>query len=94
MALSFSTDIRPLFTKKDLDHMNRRGVHLDDYAWMSRDESGQLGDCKEFSDHRNARSVYAFLTGACKPRMPMGEPFWEEDKLTTFKEWMEEGFQP
>jgi hypothetical protein len=35
MALSFATDIRPLFRDGDIKCMGRAGVHLDDPAWMS-----------------------------------------------------------
>jgi hypothetical protein len=34
MALSFSTDIRPLFRDGDVTCMKSFGVHLDDPAWM------------------------------------------------------------
>ncbi len=35
MALSFATDIRPLFRDGDIKCMGRAGVRLDDPAWMS-----------------------------------------------------------
>lgn len=34
MALSFATDIRPLFREGDIKCMKRAGVKLDDPAWM------------------------------------------------------------
>ena len=34
MALSFATDIRPLFRDGDIECMRKGGVHLDDPAWM------------------------------------------------------------
>lgn len=34
MALSFATDIRPLFREGDIDCMKSFGVELDDPAWM------------------------------------------------------------
>jgi hypothetical protein len=34
MALSFATDIRPLFRDEDIDCMKPMGVDLDDPAWM------------------------------------------------------------
>jgi hypothetical protein len=34
MALSFATDIRPLFREGDIDCMKPNGVELDNYAWM------------------------------------------------------------
>jgi hypothetical protein len=34
MALSFATDIRPLFREGDVDCMTPMGVELDSAAWM------------------------------------------------------------
>lgn len=34
MALSFATDIRPLFRDGDIKCMRNAGVNLDDPAWM------------------------------------------------------------
>jgi hypothetical protein len=34
MALSFATDIRPLFRNEDIDCMKAMGINLDDPAWM------------------------------------------------------------
>ena len=34
MALSFATDIRPLFRDVDIEHMKPAGVALDNPAWM------------------------------------------------------------
>jgi hypothetical protein len=34
MALSFATDIRPLFRQEDIDCMKSMGIDLDDPAWM------------------------------------------------------------
>ena len=34
MALSYGTDIRPLFRDGDTKWMKRAGVHLDDPVWM------------------------------------------------------------
>jgi hypothetical protein len=34
MALSFATDIRPLFRDGDIECMTPAGVKLDDAAWM------------------------------------------------------------
>jgi hypothetical protein len=35
MALSFATDIRPLFRDEDIQCMGPSGVRLDDLGWMS-----------------------------------------------------------
>ena len=34
MAISFATDIRPLFREEDIECMKPSGVDLDDHAWM------------------------------------------------------------
>jgi len=34
MAVSFVTDIRPLFTDMDVAHMKNLGVRLDDFDYM------------------------------------------------------------
>ena len=57
MALSFATDIRPLFRDEDITCMDGSGVHLDDFAWM----------CVP----ANAQSVYEQVsTGAMPPDEP------------------------
>ena len=57
MALSFATDIRPLFRDEDITCMDGSGVHLDDHAWM----------CVP----ANAQSVYDQVsTGAMPPDEP------------------------
>jgi hypothetical protein len=57
MALSFATDIRPLFRDEDITCMDGGGVHLDDLAWMSVPA--------------NAQSVYdSVSTGAMPPDAP------------------------
>lgn len=35
MAMSFATDIRPLFREGDIQCMSAANVHLDDFSWMS-----------------------------------------------------------
>jgi len=89
MAVSFASNVRPLFNQKDIDCMKPMGVLLDDYAYMSDSAGGS-----EFPDHENAREVYARLTGADQPRMPMGGPYWSHDQLDTFNQWMTDGFLP
>jgi hypothetical protein len=53
MALSFATDIRPLFREGDVACMNNVGVELDDPAWM----------CVA----ANAQSVYGAVAGGTMP---------------------------
>jgi hypothetical protein len=57
MALSFATDIRPLFRDGDIKCMGSSGVNLDDPAWM----------CVP----ANAQNVYGQLSaGAMPPDAP------------------------
>lgn len=53
MALSFATDIRPLFRDEDIDCMKPMGIDLDDPAWM----------CVP----ANAQSVYGALADGSMP---------------------------
>jgi hypothetical protein len=92
--VSFANAIKILFRPVDINHMKPFHVRLDDYAWMSDPAGGQVGDCKQYPDHANARSVYAFLTGDCTPRMPLGGPYWHADMLALYQRWMDDGFQP
>ena len=92
--VSFAKAILPLFRQVDIDHMTPYDVHLADYSWMSNPAGVTVGDCQDFPDHANGRSVYAFLTGDCQPRMPLGGPFWHPDMLTLYQRWMDGGFQP
>jgi hypothetical protein len=59
MALSFATDIRPLFRDEDIDCMKSMGVDLDDPAWM----------CVP----ANAQSVYGAVANGSMP--PDDEPW-------------------
>ena len=60
MALSFATDIRPLFRGEDIDCMGPMGIALDDPAWM----------CVP----ANAHSVYATVVdGSMPPGEPWPE---------------------
>jgi hypothetical protein len=78
--VSFEKDIRPLFTEMDVDHMEGMGVLLADHAWMSEPE--------------NAKRVYDFLTGDEAPRMPPGGPYWSDEHLKQFADWMAGGYKP
>lgn len=53
MALSFATDIRPLFRDEDIDCMKGMGVDLGDPAWMCVPD--------------NAQSVYSTLADGSMP---------------------------
>jgi len=83
MAVSFATDVLPMFLKVDIDHMKPWGVLLDDYDYMSNAQN----------DHQNAQNVADFLTGKKQPQMPPGSP-WPAEQLATYAQWMVDGYQP
>lgn len=76
-SLSFEKDIRPLFREIDIKHMSAMDVNLDDYAYMS--------------DEDNAQLVLDYLNGKQQPQMPPGGPFWSEEQLGVFSDWMAQG---
>lgn len=80
MAISFKTEIVPLFTSVDIEHMSRLEVPLDDYAYMSQPD--------------NAAGVYDQVSNGTMPPSGSGEQPWSEDKVQLFKEWMDGGYAP
>lgn len=94
MAVSFKNDILPLFTPDDIQHMQGMSVYLDDYTFMSNPAPGSIMTCGPFPDHGNAQACYAALTGSCQPQMPLGGPYWNNDQLQLFQQWMTDGYQP
>jgi hypothetical protein len=80
--VSFGADIKPLFRPNDIQCMKRRGVLLDDYAYMSDANN----------NHEHAQNVNDYLMGAQQPRMPLGGPYWSQDQLDLFSKWMAEGY--
>lgn len=83
-AVSFGSDIRPLFRPIDVEHMRPFKVFLDDYIYMS--------DAR--NDHLHARVVRDYLSGTRQPRTPIGGPFWTAAQLALYEQWMSDGFQP
>jgi hypothetical protein len=79
--VSFANDIVPLFRSIDIDHMKPAGILLDSYPYMSSATGG----------HANANAVLKVLKNKT---MPPGGPFWTEDQLELFTQWMSGGFQP
>jgi hypothetical protein len=53
MALSFATDIRPLFREEDIECMKPAGIDLDNHAWMRVPA--------------NAQNVYAAVSDGSMP---------------------------
>jgi hypothetical protein len=88
MTLSYTADIKPLFTPNDINCMNGHGVFLGNVGYMT-DPDGDDG----YADHANARSVHDHLTGVAPPRMPPGQP-WSADRIAQYKQWMDDGFAP
>jgi len=80
--VSFAAHIKPLFRAIDVAHMNRFGVKLDDYAYMSNPD--------------NANSVLANVSphDGEPPSMPPGGPYWTADQLALFAQWQTDGYQP
>ena len=77
MAVSFESDIRPLFTETDVDHMEPFGVMLSDYAYMSQ--------------KANAEAVRDYITGAKQPQMPPGGPYWNAEHVALLTSWIAAG---
>jgi hypothetical protein len=83
-GVSFATDILPLFRAIDIAHMQPAGVLLNQYSYMSNPAN----------NHQNATTVQAYLTGAKQPRMPPGGPFWTQQQLDLYAQWMSDGYLP
>jgi hypothetical protein len=91
MATSFQSDVLPLFTSDDISHMKNQSppVYLDDYKWMSDPGSDNQYD--------NANSVYSAVAppNAFMPIDDNGNLLqWSDSKVSTFKQWMDDGYQP
>jgi hypothetical protein len=91
MAVSFATNILPMFRPIDIQHMKRHKVKLDDYAYMS-DATGD----DTYADHAHARNVLDNLSPHAPnpPAMPPGGPYWSPAQLTLYDQWMTDGFLP
>jgi hypothetical protein len=81
-VVSFERDIVPLFRPMDIQCMRGRDtpVLLADYEYMSVPSNAQL--------------VLDFLKGERAPRMPFGGPYWNDDALQLFQDWINGGLQP
>jgi hypothetical protein len=90
MATSFQLDVRPLFRDHDISCMAAYDILLSDYAYMSN----PAGD-DTYPDHANAQNVLCHLRpNACTPRMPMNGPYWSDQQLALFAQWMQDGYAP
>jgi hypothetical protein len=80
MDVGFKTDILPLFTSTDVEHMRPMGVLLDDYSYMSQPA--------------NASGVYNAVSSGSMPPRTSGEEPWSQDTVERFKAWMDGGYRP
>jgi hypothetical protein len=80
MSVSFRTDIVPLFTRMDIDHMSALGAKLDDYSFMSQPDKASL--------------VYEVVSSGKMPPSTSGEEHWSPDKVQLFKAWIDGGCEP
>jgi hypothetical protein len=76
--LSFKTDIRPMFTDTDVDHMQGFGLDLSSHADVTR-----LAD-----------AILTSVTSGSMPPSGSGETRWTEAMCATFKRWKDEGCAP
>jgi hypothetical protein len=80
VTVSFKTDILPLFTSVDVEHMSALGALLDDYSFMSQPGT--------------ASAVYQQVSSGRMPPSTSGEQPWSHDKVDLFKAWMDGGYEP
>ena len=83
--VSFEKDIVPLFRPMDVECMNGKSIFLIDYDFMT-----QPG---------NAQNVIDRLKPAVPPdppdpsRMPLGGPYWSDESIQLFQDWMDGGMK-
>ncbi len=80
MTVGFESDILPLFTSMDIEHMHNLGVSLEDYSYMS--------------EPAIASGVYEQVSTGAMPPSHSGEPRWSQDQVELFKAWIDGGYQP
>lgn len=79
MAVSFATNIRPMFTDMDIAHMKNFGVLLDDFGFMR--------------DPANAQKVLNAVSSGAMPPSDSGETSWSPDQVELFRNWITGGYQ-
>jgi hypothetical protein len=84
MTTSFATDVLPMFTEMDIEHMSEQGVDLDKYDYMSDPTNG----------YANAQNVYQQVSSGLMPPSWSGEKPWTTEMVQTFQNWMDGGYQP
>ena len=75
---SYKTDIRPKFTKEDVDHMNDLGMDLNDYSAVKS----------------NADVILTRLTDRDSPMPPPPRGPWSPEWIQCFKDWINGGKLP
>jgi hypothetical protein len=78
---SFQTDIRPLFTERDIQGM-KKGFNLASYD-----------DVKKHA-HAIYDRIRGIGGAMMPPPPPKGEGPWEQSRIELFAKWMEDGFPP
>jgi hypothetical protein len=84
MAVSFASNILPMFTQMDIQHMGQRGIHLNQYEYMSNSTN----------DYANANAVYQEVSSRAMPPSWSGEKAWTKEMVQLFQQWMSDGYQP
>ncbi len=80
-ATSFQTDIRPLFTQRDIDGM-RKGFNLESYDEV-KNHAAAIYD--------RIRGIGGALM---PPPPPRGEGPWPQSRIELFAKWIADGLQP
>jgi hypothetical protein len=78
IALSFATDIRPMFTEMDVEHMQGLGYDLSDRS----------------SVEAYADAIYETVSIGTMPPRNSGEPAWTPEMCARFKSWVDQGCPP
>ena len=73
--VTWSNDIKQMFTALDIDHMKKKGIDLSDYQ-----------DVKV-----NAAQIYTRVANGSMPPPGSGEPRWPQPKVDTFGCWIQQG---
>jgi hypothetical protein len=74
-ALSFATDIRPMFTETDIAHMKAAGI--------------DLGAREDVAQHADA--IFETVSAGTMPPPSSGEPRWTTEMCEKFKQWRDAG---
>ena len=77
-TLSFTRDIRPMFTDTDVDHMQPFGI--------------DLSDKDDVEAHADA--IYIAVSDGSMPPEGSGETRWSDEMCARFKQWQTRGCQP